>query len=423
MTITIRMPTLSPTMEEGTVQKWLKNEGDAVSAGEVLAEIETDKATMELETDEAGILGRILVSAGTVVPVNQPIAILLEEGEDKAALDEAVEIKTEANAGAGKEKTSPDDSPPPPKTAPKQTSLTSPSGQNSRVLASPLARRLATTAGIDLASLAGSGPRGRIVKADVEAALASGAATPAAVARSIPAVAAAAPEGGHTDIPHSSMRRTIARRLSESKRTIPHWYVTADCQIDELLRVRAKLNKRLGDKGKISVNDFIVRAVAQALVEVPGVNASWTDEAVRLYGSVDVAVAGATEKGLITPIIRNADSKGLRLISAETRELAARARDGKLMPEEYQGSTFTISNLGMYGVREFAAIINPPEAAILAIGAGEKRPVVTASDEIAITTVMTCTLSSDHRIIDGALGAEFLAAFKRLVEYPPAMLL
>jgi pyruvate dehydrogenase E2 component (dihydrolipoamide acetyltransferase) len=436
MPIQILMPALSPTMSEGNLARWLKNEGDTVKSGEVLAEIETDKATMEFEAAEDGVLGRILVPGGTAgVKVNQPIALLLEEGEDAASL-ETHPAPGAAGGGQGGGPTSvseagvvpggkapalrlgPHPNPPP---------AAAGEGGSARVFASPLARRIARDAGLDLAGLFGSGPHGRIVKADVEAAVAAPrpaaapvAAAPAAAPK--PAPAAVNPfEPAFEAIPNSSMRKVIARRLTEAKATIPHFYLSIDCELDALLKVRAELNGR-SDAYKLSVNDFVVRAVALALKKVPAANASWGEEAIKRYTDIDISVAVATPNGLITPIVHHADRKGLAEISTEMKALAGKARDGKLKPEEFQGGGFTISNLGMYGVKDFAAIINPPQGCILAVGAGEQRPVVKAG-ALAVATVMTCTLSVDHRVVDGAVGAEFLAAFKKLVEDPLAMLL
>jgi len=442
MTINILMPALSPTMTEGTLATWHKKEGDKVKSGDVIAEIETDKATMEVEAVDEGTMGKILVAEGTEnVPVNEVIAILLEEGEDAGALKggapapkaeaPAAEPKAEAKAEA-------------PAAQPAPTAKPATNGHDDgRVFASPLARRMAQQAGVDLAALKGSGPHGRIVKADIDAALAGGApaAKPAAAAPEAakPAAAAAAPAakpaaaGGpnakqladafgipYSEQKHSNMRKTVARRLLESKQSVPHFYLTVDIELDALLKLRKELNDR-GDV-KLSVNDLIIKAAALALRKVPAANASWTDEAMIQYERVDVSVAVATPGGLITPIIKDADRKGLGTISGEMKDLAARARDGKLKPEEYQGGTFSISNLGMFGVKDFAAIINPPQSCILAVGAGTQRPVV-KDGALAIATVMSCTLSVDHRAVDGAVGAEYLAAFKKLVEDPITMLL
>jgi pyruvate dehydrogenase E2 component (dihydrolipoamide acetyltransferase) len=443
MPIKVLMPALSPTMTEGNLAKWHKREGDAVQPGDVLAEIETDKATMEVEAVDEGRLGRILVPEGTQgVKVNEVIALLLQEGEDESALEGAARQAGPAAASAGPGPSGPAAAEPaPPKPAappgrPEPAAAARGDGEN-RVFASPLARRMAAQAGIDLAGLRGSGPHGRIVKADVEAALGRAEAAPARPAAPAPEPAApaaaeraaAAPrpaaEPGMPDYveqPNSTMRKVIARRMGESKREAPHFYLTIDCEIDALLKVREDLNGRADGKYRLSINDFVIRAAALALRRVPAANASWTEEATRIYKSADISVAVAIPNGLITPIIRNADSKGLAAISNEMRDLSARAREGKLKPEEYQGGTFSVSNLGMYGIREFAAVINPPQGAILAVGAGEQRPIV-RDGALAIATVMTCTLSVDHRAVDGATGAEFLAAFKRLIEDPLTMLL
>ncbi|MCZ6608941.1 MAG: pyruvate dehydrogenase complex dihydrolipoamide acetyltransferase [Alphaproteobacteria bacterium] len=437
MPVTIRMPALSPTMTEGKIAQWLKKEGEAVRSGDLLAEIETDKATMEVEATDEGILGKILAAAGNdAIAVNAPIAVIVEEGEDESALIEAVKLALAEAESAPQQAPAPvaaapapavQPAPAPqaaraqPKPAPVSTPARTP---GARVIASPLARRMARAEGIDLARITGSGSRGRIVKADIEAAMASVGAGGifAGLGQSFPAAAARAE-------PHSMMRKVIAQRLTESKQTVPHFYLTVDCEIDALLDLRREING--GDEAlRISINDFIIRAVALALGEVPAANASWSDEAMTLYGAADVSVAVATDGGLITPIVRSAEKKGIATISAEVKDLAARARDGKLAPEEYQGGTFTISNMGMMGVREFAAVINPPQACILAIGAGEERVVVRKradgdgrDGEIATATLMTCTLSCDHRAVDGTVGAQFLAAFKGLVEHPVRLIL
>jgi pyruvate dehydrogenase E2 component (dihydrolipoamide acetyltransferase) len=436
MPIKILMPALSPTMTEGNLAKWLKAEGEAVKPGDVIAEIETDKATMEVEAIDEGTLGKILVPAGAqAIKVNEPIALLLTEGEDAGALAAAAAAPAAAPAKAPS--APPPAAPaaaaaPPPAAAtpaPAAPPAAAPAAAaTERRFASPLARRMAAAAGLDLAAIGGSGPNGRIVKSDIEAALARGpaarpAATPAAAAQ--PSAAAAPAVVGlppFTEVPNSQTRKVIARRLGESKRDAPHFYLSIDCEIDQLLKIRQELNGRAGDKYKLSVNDFVIRASALALKQVPAANASWTETAIRLYHQADVSVAVATPGGLITPIIRGADAKGLAAISNEMRELAGRARDGKLKPEEYQGGTFSVSNLGMYGIKSFAAVINPPQGAILAVGAGEQRPVV-KEGALAVATMMTCTLSVDHRVVDGAVGAEFLAAFKKLVEDPLTMLL
>jgi pyruvate dehydrogenase E2 component (dihydrolipoyllysine-residue acetyltransferase) len=438
MPINILMPALSPTMTEGTVAKWLMKEGDEVKAGDVLAEIETDKATMEVEAVDEGTLGKIIVAEGTEgVPVNDVIAVLLEEGEDKSAIDAAPKPATKSTAQAtapAAETTAPATTPTATTTAPAATNAAAPARvDGARVVASPLARRLAKQAGLDLAALRGSGPHGRIVKRDIESAL-SVAAPTAQVPAAAPAPALAPTAAGpgakaladmlgmtYRQEPNSGIRKTIARRLTEAKQTVPHFYLTIDCRIDELLRVRKEINGRFDDI-KISVNDFVIRAVALALGQVPAANASWDDSGILYYDHADVSVAVATPNGLITPIIKAAESKGLSTISREMKDLAGRAREGKLKPVEFQGGTFSVSNLGMFGISEFAAIINPPQGCILAVGAGVQQPVVT-DGALAVATVMSCTLSVDHRVVDGAIGAEFLAAFKKLIEYPPAMLL
>jgi pyruvate dehydrogenase E2 component (dihydrolipoamide acetyltransferase) len=431
MPIEILMPALSPTMTEGNVTKWLKREGEEVHSGDVLAEIETDKATMEFEAVDDGRLGKILVPEGAQgIKVNQPIALLLGEGEDTAALENfsAPSLKIAPTAP-------PVQAPARAQPGPEAQAQTAPARSNGRIFASPLARRMAQQAGLDLAAITGSGPQGRVVKADIEAALSAERGRPApaqpaaqpqpaplaAPALSKERVLALAGNPPYTERPLTAMRRVIARRLTESKQTVPHFYLTIDCEIDELLKFRAELNAK-SDAYRISVNDFVIRAAALALRQVPAANASWSDEAILLWDTVDVAVAVALEDGLITPIVKNADRKGLATIANETKDLAARARTGKLKLEEFQGGTFSISNLGMFGVRDFAAVINPPHGGILAIGAGEQRPIV-KNGALAIATVMSCTLSCDHRAVDGAVGAQFLAAFKKLVEDPLTMLL
>jgi pyruvate dehydrogenase E2 component (dihydrolipoamide acetyltransferase) len=440
MPVQVTMPALSPTMTEGTLAKWLKTEGDTVSPGDVIAEVETDKATMEVEAVDEGVLGKILVAEGTEgVPINTPIAVLLEEGEDKAALESfAAEAPAAEEKPAEARKPEPDKAeakaPEPAKAeakAPEKAETKAPEparpapkrAEGERIFASPLARRMAEQAGIDLGSLNGSGPHGRIVKRDIEAAIEAGPApaeAPAAARAPAPAKPVE-PTAAYTEVANSNMRKVIARRLLEAKQTIPHFYLSVDCAVDELLKVRKELNAR-SDDYKLSVNDFAVRALALALRKVPAANASWTEAATLRYETIDVAVAVAVDGGLVTPVVRNADNKGLAQISAEMKDFASRARDGKLLPEEYQGGTFSISNLGMYGIKDFAAVINPPQAGILAVGAAEQRPVV-KDGALAVATMMTCTLSGDHRIVDGAVGAELLAAFKALIEDPLTMLL
>jgi pyruvate dehydrogenase E2 component (dihydrolipoamide acetyltransferase) len=421
MSVQVLMPALSPTMTDGKLAKWHKKEGDTVESGDVLCEIETDKATMEVEAVDEGILGKIIVAEGSEgVPVNAPIAVILEEGESAADIGDVTAAPAPAPVPA---------SAPAPVSAPAPAPVRSAAEGNitvaskTRVFASPLARRIAEQSGLDLSTLSGSGPNGRIVKRDVEAAVAGG--VPAVAPATSVAPTAVEGTGGYTEVPNSTMRKIIATRLQESKQTVPHFYLTIDCQIDELLAMRKKLNATTpeGEGGyKISVNDFVVRAVALALRQVPEANATWTETAIRLYNDVDVSIAVATPNGLITPVVRNADEKGLARISNEVKDLAGRGRDGKLMPEEYQGGGFTISNLGMFGVKDFAAIINPPQSCILAVGAGEQRPVV-KDGALAVATVMCCTLSVDHRSVDGAVGAQFLAAFKRMIEEPLTMML
>ncbi len=429
MPINILMPALSPTMTEGNLAKWLKKEGDAVKAGDVIAEIETDKATMEVEAVDEGKIGKILVAAGTEgVKVNDVIAVLLEEGESasdiagtpKAAAAPAPAAPAKADA---------------PKPAPTATAAPAPkpaapaATSGNRVFASPLARRIAEQKGIDLSGLAGSGPNGRIVRADLDKAPAGRAAPSAAAPK--PATLPGAPsfnafgEPEFELIPHTTIRKTIARRLQESKQFVPHFYLTVDCELDRLLALREDANAASAKEGpnayKLSVNDFMIKAYAIALKQVPKANASWSDEGVKQYKSSDISVAVSIPNGLVTPIIRHAEVKTLTQISAEMKELAGRAKAGKLKPEDYTGGSGSLSNLGMFGVKSFSAIINPPQATILAIGAGEQRPVV-KNGQLAVATVMSATLAVDHRAVDGALGAELLAAFKRLVESPAAML-
>ncbi|WP_349360564.1 pyruvate dehydrogenase complex dihydrolipoamide acetyltransferase [Stappia sp.] len=464
MPIKILMPALSPTMEEGNLAKWVAKEGDTVSPGDVIAEIETDKATMEVEAVDEGTLAKILVSEGTEgVKVNEVIALLLEEGEDSSTLEGAesgagndgggpkadapaagtAPVASEAPAAAAP---APATAAPAPATAegaaaPAPAPVTQ-SGR--RIFASPLARRMASQNGLDLTALSGSGPHGRIVKRDIDKALSEGTGKPAPAAAEAPkpaAAPAATPVAGQSDAqilklfeegsyelqPHDGMRKTIAKRLTESKQTVPHFYLTVDCELDALLALRAQLNAAAPkDKDgkpayKLSVNDMVIKAHALALKAVPMANASWTDGGMLLHKHADVGVAVAIDGGLITPIIRRAEEKTLSTISTEMKDLATRARDRKLQPQEYQGGTTSVSNLGMFGIKDFAAVINPPHATILAVGAGEKRAVV-KDDALAIATVMSVTLSTDHRAVDGALGAELLQAFKQLIENPMGML-
>jgi pyruvate dehydrogenase E2 component (dihydrolipoamide acetyltransferase) len=424
MATNILMPALSPTMTEGNLARWLKQEGERIKAGDVIAEIETDKATMEVEAVDEGILGRILVPAGTQgVKVNDVIAVLVEAGEAVPAAGAAPKVAPAAVPAPA--------APAPVAAAPIAVAPVPAAASGDRVFASPLARRMAAQAGIDISKIAGSGPNGRIVKADVDAALSRG---PAPVAAAAPAPLVAAPRPAapvaitapHTAVPNSSIRKVIARRLAESKATIPHFYVSTDVEIDALLKIRADLNARSPKDGpgayKLSVNDLVIKATAVTLRRFPNVNAMWTEDAILQLHDVDISVAVSIPDGLITPIVKNADIKGLAAISTEMKDLAARAKSGKLKPEEFQGGGFSISNMGMYGVRDFAAIINPPQAGILAVSAGEQRPVV-KNGALAIATVMTLTLSVDHRVIDGALAAEFLQALKRNIEDPLSLML
>ncbi len=438
MATQILMPALSPTMEEGTLAKWLVKEGDEVKSGQIMAEIETDKATMEFEAVDEGIIGKILIAEGTAgVKVNTPIAVLLEEGEDASAADAA----PAASAPAASASPAPAAAAAPAATSPAAASGPKPVG--ARVFASPLARRIAAGKGIDLTTLKGSGPHGRIVKADVEAAKAGASAPAPAAAASAPAAAATAPaaaasmptgasaetvmkmfaDRAYTEVPLDGMRKTIAARLTEAKQTIPHFYLRRDVQLDALMAFRAQLNKQLEGRGvKLSVNDFIIKACANALQAVPNANAVWAgDRMLRLKPS-DVAVAVAIEGGLFTPVLRDAHQKSLSALSAEMKDLATRAKTRKLAPHEYQGGSFAISNLGMMGIDNFDAVINPPHGSILAVGAGVKKPVVGKDGEITVATVMSMTLSVDHRVIDGALGADFLKAIIDNLENPLSML-
>ncbi|MBK1668932.1 pyruvate dehydrogenase complex dihydrolipoamide acetyltransferase [Rhodovibrio sodomensis] len=474
MPVNILMPALSPTMTEGNLAKWHVKPGDTVSSGDIVAEIETDKATMEVEAVDEGTVGKLLVEEGTEgVPVNQAIAILLEEGESAADLDKtpappagdgadgggaqpAAESGGGGSAGGASgaggssapqsaasapgTHASLENAPPAPP-APKDAS-------GKRVFASPLARRMAKQAGIDLAGLNGSGPHGRIVRSDVEQAIERGtpaqqpAAQPAGQPQAQPQQPAAqkqpAPAQGvdakasaeqlgmaYEEVPLNNMRKTIAKRLSESKQTVPHFYLSVDIEMDEVFRVRKELNDRAQARGedyKLSVNDFIIRACALALKTVPQANAAYNGSSALFFEHADVSVAVAIEGGLITPVIKKAETKGLATISKEMKDLAKRARDGKLKPEEYQGGTFSLSNLGMFGITNFQAIINPPQACILAVGKSEQRPVV-KDDALSVATMMSCTLSVDHRVVDGAIGANFLSELRKLLEDPMSMLL
>ncbi|MCC7037290.1 MAG: pyruvate dehydrogenase complex dihydrolipoamide acetyltransferase [Alphaproteobacteria bacterium] len=423
----VLMPALSPTMTEGKLAKWVKKEGDKVKAGQVLAEIETDKATMEVEAVDEGTLAKILVPAGTDgVKVNTLIAILLEDGEDAAALKN-VSNDVKAPAAASKAEAAAAPAAAKPAAAPQPVAH---QATGTRIYASPLAKRIAKEKGIDLSTIKGSGPHGRIVKSDLEggkgghvAPVAAGAAPKAVAHAAGPDAKALADAYGipYKLIPNNGIRKVVARRLLESKQTVPHFYLSVDCELDALLAVRKQLNDA-GQSYKISVNDFVIKATGVALAQYPAANVSWTDENVVQYERADVSVAVATANGLITPIIKDAANKSLKDISNEMKELAGKAKDGKLKPAEFQGGTISVSNLGMFGISNFAAIVNPPQGAILAIGAGEQRAVV-KDGQVKVATVMTVTMSTDHRCIDGAIGAEYLQVFKKLIENPMSLIL
>jgi pyruvate dehydrogenase E2 component (dihydrolipoamide acetyltransferase) len=450
MPINILMPALSPTMEKGNLAKWLKKEGEAVKPGDIIAEIETDKATMEVEAVDEGTLAKIIVPEGTAdVPVNQPIAVLAGEGEDvKAAAAQAGSAPAAKPAPAEKSSapaeppkaaaaSTPAPAPAPPsepKPAPTPAPKTNGGG---RIFSSPLARRLAREAGIDIARIQGTGPHGRVIARDVESAKSGkglkGPAAPAAGPAPLPIqapsdekVRALFEAGSYEVVPHDNMRKIIARRLTESKLTIPHFYLSVDCTLDKLMAAREEINAAAPkDKDgkpawKLSVNDFVIKALALALQKVPEANVTWTEGAMLKHKRSDVGVAVAIPGGLITPVVRNAESKPLSKISAEMKDFAARARARKLKPEEYQGGSTAVSNLGMFGIKDFAAVINPPHSSILAVGAGEQRAVVRKGN-VVVATQMTATLSTDHRAVDGALGAELIGAFKALIENPVMM--
>jgi pyruvate dehydrogenase E2 component (dihydrolipoamide acetyltransferase) len=451
MPTNILMPALSPTMEKGNLAKWIKKEGDKVAAGDVLAEIETDKATMEVEAVDEGTLAKIVVPEGTQdVPVNQVIAVLAGEGEDvkaaasaaagagqKAAPPKAEAKPAEPKPAEAKPVEAPKQAAPAPAAAPRSTAAPAPAAapsQGGRLFASPLAKRLAKEGNIDLSRVQGSGPHGRVVARDIEAAKSGG-------AQKAPPAAAAAPlaqppsddkimalfeQGSYEVIPHDNIRKIIARRLVEAKTTIPHFYLTVDCTLDNLLKAREEINasapkdKEGKPAWKLSVNDFVIKALALALQRVPDANVTWTEAGMLKHKHSDVGVAVSIPGGLITPIVRRAELKSLSVISNEMKDLAARARAKKLRPEEFQGGTSAVSNLGMYGIREFAAVINPPHATILAVGAGEQRAIV-RNGKVEAATVMTTTLSTDHRAVDGALGAQLLGAIKAIIENPVMM--
>ena len=438
MPIEILMPALSPTMEEGTLAKWLVKEGDSVVSGDLLAEIETDKATMEFEAVDEGVIGKLLVAEGTEgVKVNTPIALIGEEGEDMSAVStSAATAPAPGPAPAPVEQAAATSAPAAAAAAPAPAAA-----DGSRLFASPLARRIAKDKGVDLSAIKGSGPHGRIVKADVEGASKAPAvaAAPVSAAPAAPAGPAAAtsmPTGPsaeqvlrmyegreYEEVKLNGMRKTVAARLTEAKQTIPHFYLRRDIQLDALLKFRSQLNKQLEPRGvKLSVNDFVIKACALALQAVPDANAVWAGDRIIKLKPSDVAVAVAVEGGLYTPVLKDSDMKSLSALSAEMKDLASRARSGKLAPHEYVGGSFAISNLGMMGIENFDAVINPPHGAILAVGAGIKKPVVGADGELAVATVMSTTLSVDHRVIDGALGAQLLAAIKDNLENPMVML-
>ncbi|MFL2831637.1 MAG: pyruvate dehydrogenase complex dihydrolipoamide acetyltransferase [Candidatus Puniceispirillaceae bacterium] len=423
MSVSVLMPALSPTMTEGTLARWLVKEGDSVKSGDVIAEIETDKATMEVEALDDGVVVKLAVAEGTQnVAVNELIAVLAEDGE---SVDDALAAVAAVPAVAPSTTPQTDAPAAAPAAA---TSLVHPvvapvpTAKSDRVFASPLARRIAADAGLELARLSGTGPHGRIIRADVEEALASGASGSAVQATAMSRTASAAVSAEGRFVPHNAMRRVIADRLQQSKQTAPHFYLSVDCDIDNLLAARKALNEAAEASVKISVNDMVVKATAAALMAEPDVNGYFEADGCRYFSTADICVAVAVDGGLVTPVIHDVQNLGLADISRKTTDLASRARAGTLDPSEYTGGNFTISNLGMFGIREFAAVINPPQSAILAVGAGEQRPVV-KNGELAVATVMTVTLSADHRIVDGALGAKWLQALKRAIEQPVTMLL
>jgi len=432
MSINILMPALSPTMTEGKLAKWHVKEGDTVKSGQVVCEIETDKATMEVEAVDEGKVGRIVVAEGTEgVKVNAVIAVLLEEGETEVPKDAAAPAAAPAAAKPAPA-AAPAAAPAPaaPKAAPAAAPAPQPAAASggARIFASPLAKRIAAEKGVDLSRIKGTGPNGRIVKADVESAKpgAAPAAAPAGAPAPRPAPAAGAQPvfvaPGDTRVPHTSIRKVIARRMLESKQTVPHFYLTVDLEIDALLAARQAINAVAEKRGsKVSVNDMMIKACAKALRDHPECNASWTEDEMIQYGAVDISVAVATDRGLITPIVRSADMKGLAQIATEMKDLAARAKTGKLKLDEFQGGGFTISNLGMFGINSFAAIINPPQAMILAVGMGEERAVV-RKGQMVVRNMMSCTLAVDHRVVDGAMGAQYLQTLRAYVEQPAAML-
>ena len=419
MSVNILMPALSPTMEEGTLSKWLVKEGDTVTSGDLIAEIETDKATMEVEAIDDGTIGKILVREGQeAVKVNEPIAILLLDGENlsdiksikKAPLIESVQeiekIESKEKLNFNLNKTGKID-------LDTNINIKNFKKNETRIFASPLAKRIAKQRDVDLSLINGSGPNGRILKTDIENFKNN---------KNLLKNKIITNNSNSELIKNSSMRKTIAERLVQSKNEAPHFYLSLDCNIDQLLKIRSMINLKSNDKYKISVNDMIIKAASSSLIKVPKANASWENENTRYFNNTDISVAVAIDGGLITPIIKDVQSKGLLEISEDMKLLANKAKDGKLLPEEYVGGSFSISNLGMYGIKEFSAVINPPQGAILAVGSGEKRPIV-LNDQLTIASIMTVTLSCDHRVVDGAVGAQFLSVFKDFIENPSLMLL
>ena len=419
MSVNILMPALSPTMEEGTLSKWLVKEGDTVTSGDLIAEIETDKATMEVESIDDGTIGKILVHEGQEsVKVNEPIAILLLDGENLSdiksikkvppteSVQEIEKIESKEKLNFSSDKTSKIN-------LDTNINIENLKKNETRIFASPLAKRIAKHKDVDLSLVNGSGPNGRILKADIENFNNN---------KDLLQNEIISNNNNSELIKNSSMRKTIAERLVKSKNEAPHFYLSVDCNIDQLLKIRSMINLKSNDKYKISVNDMIIKAASSSLIKVPKANASWENENTRYFNNTDISVAVAIDGGLITPIIKDVQSKGLLEISEDMKLLANKAKDGKLLPEEYVGGSFSISNLGMYGIKEFSAVINPPQGAILAVGSGEKRPIV-INDQLTIASIMTVTLSCDHRVVDGAVGAQFLSVFKDFIENPSLMLL
>ena len=419
MSVNILMPALSPTMEEGTLSKWLVKEGDIVTSGDLIAEIETDKATMEVESIDDGTIGKILVREGQeAVKVNEPIAILLLDGENLSdikrlkkvpaieSVQETEYIESKEKLNFSSNKTSKID-------LDTNINIDNFKKNETRIFVSPLAKRIAKQRDIDLSLINGSGPNGRILKTDIENFNNN---------KNLLKNKITTNNSNSELIKNSSMRKTIAERLVQSKNEAPHFYLSLDCNIDQLLKIRSMINLKSNDKYKISVNDMIIKAASSSLIKVPKANASWENENTRYFNNTDISVAVAIDGGLITPIIKDVQSKGLLEISEDMKLLANKAKDGKLLPEEYVGGSFSISNLGMYGIKEFSAVINPPQGAILAVGSGEKRPIV-LNDQLTIASIMTVTLSCDHRVVDGAVGAQFLSVFKDFIENPSLMLL